>query len=42
MGLYKIDLRGSLEHDLKKIVRQYIPRILDAIESLAENPFPVH
>lgn len=41
MGLYKIDPKGSLEHDLKKIDRQYIPRILDAIESLAENPFPV-
>ena len=41
MGLFKIDPKGSLEHDLKTIDRQYIPRILDAIESLAENPFPV-
>ena len=40
MGLFKIDPKGSLEHDLKTIDRQYIPRILDAIESLAENPFP--
>ena len=41
MGLFKIDLKGSSEHDLRKIDRQYIPGILDAIESLAENPFPV-
>jgi mRNA interferase RelE/StbE len=41
MGLYKTDPKGSLEHDLKRIDRQYIPRILDAIESLAENPFPI-
>ena len=40
MDSFKIDLRGSSEHDLKKIDRQYIPRILEAIESLAENPFP--
>ena len=41
MGLFKIDPKGSLEHDLRRIDKQYIPRILDAIESLAENPFPV-
>lgn len=41
MGLSKIILKGSSEHDLQKIDRQYIPKILDAIESLAENPFPV-
>ena len=41
MGLFKIDPKGSLVHDLRKIDKQYIPRILDAIESLAENPFPV-
>lgn len=40
MGLYKIVPKGSTEHDLKRIDRQYIPRILEAIESLAENPFP--
>lgn len=41
MGLFKIDPKGSLEQDLKRIDKQYIPRILDAIEGLAENPFPV-
>lgn len=41
MALYKIDPKGSLGHDLRKIDRQYIARILEAIESLAEDPFPV-
>ena len=41
MGLYKIDPKGSLEHDLRKIDRQFIPKILEAIESLSENSFPV-
>lgn len=40
MGLYRINPKGSVEHDLRKIHRQYIPKILEAIEGLAENPFP--
>lgn len=40
MGSFKIDPKRSLEHDLRKIDRQFIPKILDAIESLSENPFP--
>ncbi len=41
MSLFKIDPKGSVEHDLKRIDRQYISKILNAIESLAKNPFPV-
>ncbi len=41
MSLFKIDPKASVEHDLKRIDRQYISKILDAIESLAKNPFPV-
>lgn len=41
MGSFRIDPKGSTEHDLKRIDRQYIPKILEAIEGLAENPFPV-
>jgi len=40
MGLFKIDPKGSLEHDLRKIDRQFIPKILEVIENLSENPFP--
>ena len=39
MGLFKIDPKGSVEHDLKRIDRQYISKILHAIENLATNPF---
>lgn len=41
MDLYKIATKDSLERDLKKIDLQYIPKIFDAIKSLAENPFSV-
>ena len=40
MALFKINWKSSSERDLRKIDKQYIPRILDAIESLANNPFP--
>ena len=42
MGSYRIFWKKSVERDLRKIDRQWIPRILEAIESLAENPFPPH
>ncbi|MEW6686942.1 MAG: type II toxin-antitoxin system RelE/ParE family toxin [Candidatus Edwardsbacteria bacterium] len=41
MDLFKIDPKRSFEHDLRKIDRKFIPKILEAIESLSENPFPV-
>lgn len=41
MDSFKIEWKSSSEHDLKKIDRQYIPKILKAIESLSCNPFPV-
>ncbi len=41
MALFEIELSGSSEKDLRKIDRKSIPRILEAIESLSENPFPV-
>jgi mRNA interferase RelE/StbE len=41
MVSFKIDLRGSSEQDLKKIDRQYIPKIIEEIGYLGHNPFPV-
>ena len=41
MGSFKIEAKGSTEHDLKKVDKKYIPKIVQAIASLAENPFPV-
>lgn len=40
MALFEINWKSSSERDLRKIDKQHIPRILDAIESLANNPFP--
>ena len=41
MGLFRIDPKGSFERDLRNIDRQFIPKILEAIENLSENPFPI-
>ncbi len=40
MASYEIRWTYSAEKDLRGIDRQYIPRILESIESLSENPFP--
>ncbi len=41
MSSFKLDPKGLLEHDLRKIDKQFIPKLLEAIENLSENPFPV-
>ncbi len=40
MDSYRIEWKSSAEKELKAIDRQHIPRILEAVESLAINPFP--
>jgi len=40
MGLFKIGWKVSSEQDIRRIDRQFIPRILNEIESLADNLFP--
>ena len=40
MGLFKIYTKNSFEHDLRKIDKKFIPKILEAIESPSEDPFP--
>lgn len=40
MASYEINWNHSAEKELKSIGRQYISRILEAVEALAENPFP--
>ncbi len=40
MASYEIQWKHSAEKDLRGIDRQYIPRIIEAIESLSDNPFP--
>ena len=40
MASYEIEWKHSAEQDLRSIDRQYIPLILEEVESLADNPFP--
>ena len=40
MGLYRVEWKKSAEKDLDKIPRKFIYKILEAVESLRNNPFP--
>ncbi|MGJ8634068.1 MAG: type II toxin-antitoxin system RelE family toxin [Luteolibacter sp.] len=40
MDSFRIEWRKSTRKDLRKIDRQVVPRIIDAVEALAENPYP--
>lgn len=40
MAAYRIEWKSSAFRELKKLDRQVIPRIIEAIESLATDPFP--
>ena len=39
MASYKIEWKQSAKKELKKLDKQIIPRILQAIENLADNPY---
>lgn len=41
MDSYKIEWKHSAEKELKDIDKLYIPRILEAVEALADNPSPL-
>ncbi|MDP2167278.1 MAG: type II toxin-antitoxin system RelE/ParE family toxin [Thermodesulfovibrionales bacterium] len=40
MASYSIFWKHSAEHDLRRLDRSIISRLLEAIEALSENPFP--
>ena len=40
MDSFRIEFARSATKDLRGIDRQWIPRILEAIENLADNPLP--
>lgn len=40
MASYEIQWKHSAEKDLRGIDKQYIPRILETVETLSNNPFP--
>ncbi|MEM7596000.1 MAG: type II toxin-antitoxin system RelE/ParE family toxin [Cyanobacteria bacterium P01_A01_bin.83] len=39
MSLYKVEWKNSARKELKKLDKQIIPRILRAVENLAEDPY---
>lgn len=41
MASYEIEWKHSAEKELKGIDRQHIPQILEVVESLTNNPFPL-
>jgi len=40
MGFYKIEWKRSAAKELKQLPKETIAKILQAVESLAEEPFP--
>ena len=40
MASYKIKWKQSAKKELKKLDKQIIPRILQAVENLVDNPYP--
>lgn len=40
MDSYEIRWKRSTERDLQNIDSQQVPRIIDAVESLTDSPFP--
>ncbi len=39
MSLYKVEWKNSAKKELKKLDKQVIPKILQAVENLADNPY---
>ncbi|MGF1542535.1 MAG: type II toxin-antitoxin system RelE/ParE family toxin [Pleurocapsa sp.] len=39
MALYKIEWKQSAKKELKKLDKQIVPKILQAVENLADNPY---
>ena len=40
MDVYRVVLAGSVEHDVRRIGKKNLVRIMETITSLAHNPFP--
>jgi len=41
MASSTIEFKRSAEKDLRRVAREQIPRIVEAVRALAENPLPV-
>ena len=41
MASYKIEWKSSVRKDLKRVDRKFVPKLIDDVAALADNPFPV-
>jgi mRNA interferase RelE/StbE len=42
MDSYKVELVKSVQKDIRKLERRYLPNILDTLHALADDPFPAN
>ena len=40
MAFYQIEFKPSASQELEKLPKQIIPKVVEAIQGLAENPYP--
>lgn len=40
MASYQIEIKSSASRELEKLDRQMVARVVDAIQGLADNPYP--
>lgn len=41
MGLYRIEWKSSAAKELRKLPKNFVIRILNTVEQLSANPFPI-
>jgi mRNA interferase RelE/StbE len=41
MAYYQIKWKNSAKKELKSLAKEMIPKIIETVESLAENPYPI-
>ena len=42
MASYKVEIVKSVEKDIRKVEKRYLPNILDVLHGLAGDPFPAN
>jgi len=40
MDSFEIKFKRSAERDLRRLDKQFVPKVIECIESLADDPFP--
>jgi mRNA interferase RelE/StbE len=42
MDSYQIEWKGSAQKELRKLPTEMIPKIMEAVDALSKNPFPLN